>query len=248
MRDVIFTMCVWGAALVVLPGCVRQAQTPEKRQEPVITGSAAARYAQGIRLLVHPDGSLNNPEEAYPWLLSAARKGFPNAQAMVGLCLQKGWGVEPNEQEAMAWYKKAARKGQSGAALQLAQSLRDSGSPDKAVEWLETALSKGRGTPEAHIMLASLKFRRHAERAAVSHLRYAALDGSAEAAYLMALCYEVGVGVPKDEQLMLGWLKNAADLGYAPAKELLSGLQQQAPKGKKTRPAGKSTPPNTPAR
>lgn len=223
MKLILTTTCVLGAALL-LTDCARM--WSHGTQPPVIIGTPAQQYAQGIRLLVHEDGSLNRPAEAYPWLLSAAQSGLPNAQAMVGLCLQQGWGVQQDAQQAREWYEKAARQGQSGAAMQLAQSFRDSGDPASAAEWLETALSKSHGSPEAHIMLASLSFRLGAERKAVQHLRCAALDGSAEAAYLMALCYEVGSGVPKDEQLMNGWLRTAADRDYAPAKEMLQKMHK----------------------
>lgn len=215
MKRQLASTCIYGLALL-LSSCAGQ-RTPA----PIITGSPAEQYARGIRLLVREDGTLNRPKEAYPWLLSAAKSGLPNAQAMVGLCLQQGWGVAADEMKAREWYEKAAAQGQSGAAIQLAQSFRDSGDPKQAAEWLETALAKAPGSPEAHVMLASLCFRLHAERKAVHHLRYAAVGGSAEAAYLMALCYEVGTGVPKDEKLMLGWLRLAAEQGYAPAKEML---------------------------
>lgn len=225
MNRLLLRVNAYVAAALLLSCAARK----EPQPTPVSAGSAAEQYAQGIRLLVHPDGSLNQPDQAYPWLLAAAQQGLPNAQAMLGLCTQFGWGVEPDEKAAMAWYKKAARQGQNGAAMQLARSFRNRNNSEEAVKWLEMSLAKGRGTPEAHVLMASLCFRRREEQKAVTHLRYAAMDGHAEAAYLMALCYEVGAGVPKNEQLMLGWLKSAAEMGYKPAKTLLSELQAQPP-------------------
>lgn len=221
------------AAALLLVACAVHRETSALARQAA-AGDAQAQYAYGVTLLVTEQGKLNRPRAAYPWLMKAAQQGLPNAQALVGLCLQRGWGVEPNEQQAVEWYKKAIHQGQSGAAMQLAELSASHAAPEAAGAWLEEALAKGPGTPEAHLMLATLYLRQGLPTKAVRHLRYAALDGNAEAAYRMASCYEEGVGVPRDTRLMIGWLTNAADLGYKPAKarleELLrSTLPQPAP-------------------
>lgn len=218
MKWRIVTLCACAAA--ALAAC-RTTGSSAAGAQPVITGSPAEQYAQGMRLLLHPSGALHRPEQALPWLRSAAAAGLPNAQAILGLCLQHGWGAAPDEEQARAWYMKAAEQGQSGAAVQLAKLCCRSGSPEEAAHWLELALAKGRGTPDAHVQLALLCLRSRQERKAVTHLRYAAMDGSAEAAYLMALCYAAGAGVSKNEELMLGWLRSSAELDYPPAKLML---------------------------
>lgn len=215
-------------AVLLCAGCTGVSPALRPQAAPAKPGSADSQYAQGIRLLVREDdGRLNSPEQAYPWLLSAAQQGHVNAQAMVGLCLQKGWGVADDEAAAAAWFAKAAAQGHSRAAMLLAEIFIARGQQAQATACLARALSKGRGTPEAHAMLASLYSARGATRKAVRHLRFAALDGHAESAYLMAQHYKSGIGVPQDENLMRGWLQNAADLGYAPAKQQLADLPQQ---------------------
>lgn len=195
-------------------------------------GNARAQYAYGITLLITEEGKINRPEKAYPWLLAAAKQGLPNAQALVALCLHRGWGVEPDEKAAVEWYRKAILRGQSGAAMQLAAHPAAGASSKDVAEWLETALSQGRGTSSARLALASLYLSNKEYKKAVQQLRFAALEGNAEAAYLMAKCYEEGTGVPKDANLMRGWLQNAADMGHAPAAERLRAAD--APKAKST--------------
>lgn len=51
------------------------------------------------------------------------------------------------------------------------------------------------------------------------------MQGSGEAAFLMAICYLDGYGVPQNAALALGWLQNAADEGYTPAQEILKNAQ-----------------------
>ena len=56
---------------------------------------------------------------------------------------------------------------------------------------------------------------------AVDQIRYAAMQGSPQAACLMFLCFYDGFGVRRNRQLALGWLQNAADFGSADAKNIL---------------------------
>lgn len=221
MRTLTVGLCLPLALLAA--GC----RTPKlsEVERMAANGDAEAQYACGITLLVNRTGRIYRPEKAYPWLLAAAKQGLPKAQAVVALCLERGWGVQADAKAAEAWYKRAVERGQSGAAMQLASNPRTAATPKEAAHWLETAMAHGRATPEARLMLASLYLKQGMQREAVQQLRFAALDGSAEAAYVMSLCYESGVGVPRDERLMRGWLKNAADMGYKPAKARLREMR-----------------------
>lgn len=213
-------MCRYASALAAV--LALSACTAARKPVPAPPGrepDAGLLYAQGLRLLVSDGGSIDEPSRAYPWLLAAAERGNPRAQAAVGICLQRGWGVERDERKAVSWYRKAAQQGQSGAAIELALLAGKHGSEDEAMHWLKTALASGWGLPEAHLMLASLYLHKHMYREAVQHLRYAAMDGSGEAAYLMSLCYAGGCGVPKNEELARGWLSIATEAGYDPSAQ-----------------------------
>ena len=85
-----------------------------------------------------------------------------------------------------------------------------------AVQWLELAATCGTTAPEAHMLLAMLYKKHGRARDMAFQLRAAAIGGSGEAAWLLAECYERGVGLPKDPYLSIGWRRVSAELGYAP--------------------------------
>ena len=45
------------------------------------------------------------------WFERSARKGFVDAEFMMGHMHQNGWGVKPDGYRALSWYKRAAKKG-----------------------------------------------------------------------------------------------------------------------------------------
>lgn len=55
-------------------------------------------------------------------------------------------------------------------------------------------------------------------KAAAMSFSLAALDGNAEAQYMLAECYELGEGVEEDENESVRWLRKAAEQGYAKAQ------------------------------
>ena len=180
-------------------------------------GGAAADFDRGMKLLITRRGRLHRPQQAFPWLLKAAQAGYPQAQAVLGSCLLRGWGVKADRAAARVWYERAAGSGLSGAAMELAMMAWEERDARATEQWLEKALAKGRGRPEAQLLLASFHIRGKRWRPAVRHLRYAALAGSGMGAYMMHQCYTRGLGVPRDAGLALGWLRSAAELRFKPA-------------------------------
>ena len=53
------------------------------------------------------------------WYKKAAEQGHAQAQARIGRCYARGWGVERNIREAMKWYLKAAAQGSKEAIEEL---------------------------------------------------------------------------------------------------------------------------------
>jgi TPR repeat protein len=78
----------------------------------------------------------------------------------------------------------------------------------------------------AQLILARMHLNGTAKNASVAegirYLRYAAMQGDGEACLMLSTCYATGKGVPKNEELMMGWLMNAAEAGNQTAVELLS--------------------------
>lgn len=60
-------------------------------------------------------------DNAYTYFLAAARRGFPVAQYLTGMCLLRGLGIEAKRDEAIQWLQQAARNGNREAAMALEQ-------------------------------------------------------------------------------------------------------------------------------
>ena len=61
--------------------------------------------------LYRGDGIPKNLEESFKWSLKAAEQGEPEIQNHIGLCYEKGWGVDINSLKAKEWFEKAANSG-----------------------------------------------------------------------------------------------------------------------------------------
>ncbi len=212
----------WVAAL--LPACRHNRELAAR----AAAGDAAAQYEYGRRLLTGQHGLSEDPEKAYAWLSAAAEQGNDRAEAMLGLCHERGLGVDADVEEARRWYMKSAEQGNANACRVLVQLAVQEGDIHEAGRWL-TPLAE-RGSEAAQLLLGKLYLggllgeRREAQ--AVRYLRFAAMQGNGDACLLMGACYANGTGVPKDEALMLGWLNNAADCGNEQAAAMLETMQK----------------------
>ncbi len=192
-------------------------------KELAYSGNPAAQYELGRRMLIGVKGMPEAPATAVPWLRLSANGGDNRAMTALGLCYERGLGVELSLDSAREWYKRGARSGNSNACLALVQLETRAGNLPAAARWLEP-LAEG-GSVDAQLLCGKLCLSGHAgkgkESTAVRYLRFAAMQGNAEACLLMSSCYAAGVGVPKNEGLMLGWLENAAAAGDEKAKKML---------------------------
>lgn len=217
-------------ALLLLPillgGCYHNARLAEMAAE----GDADAQYEYGRRLLTGQKGMPESPDKAIPWLRKSAAQGDDSAMAALGLCYERGLGVDASYRAARRWYEKAITAGNEDACLALLQMEVRAGHTDQAVRWLRNRADSG-GLP-AQLILGKLYFNGRlreyiSPQDAARYIRYAAMQGSAEACFMLSACYADGVGVPKDDSLMLGWLINAAELGHEDAVELLEELRKE---------------------
>lgn len=191
-------------------------------------GHAAAQYELGRRILTGTKGMPEKPEAAVSWLKLSAKGGDNRAMAALGLCHERGLGVEASADAARDWYRRAAENGNPNACMALVQMETRAGNLTGAVRWLQP-IAEGSST-EAQLLCAKLCLKGYGgtngPEKAVRYLRFAAMGGNAEACLLMSSCYASGVGVPKNEALMLGWLANAALAGDEKAQQILESAAQ----------------------
>eukprot|EP01061_Rhynchopus_euleeides_P020528 TRINITY_DN33390_c0_g2_i1.p1 TRINITY_DN33390_c0_g2~~TRINITY_DN33390_c0_g2_i1.p1 ORF type:complete len:427 (+),score=119.28 TRINITY_DN33390_c0_g2_i1:124-1404(+) len=158
-------------------------------QRGATAGNVHARYNLGYILME------SAPKESVVHFHAAAKEGYTEAQAVLGLCYQQGRGTECDINKALEWWRCAADNGHTSAqfnvGLCLLQGAAADPEPVAAVEWLRKA-------------------------AAANH---------PDATGLLASCYFNGNGVTQDRDEGFRLLKKAAELGCADAKKLLSEVQ-----------------------
>ena len=189
-----------------------------------IAGDPSAQYEYGRRLLTGQKGAIRSYKHAFRWFSKAADSREPRAMAAVGLCYERGLGVQRSIQKARKWYAAAVDEGNDNACHTLVQMEARAGNLKGALQWLER-MADDDSVP-AQLMLASMHLNGTARNASVEegirYLRCAAMQGDGEACLMLSTCYATGKGVPKNEELMLGWLVNAAEAGNQTAVDILT--------------------------
>ena len=212
------------AAIIVAALALAACHHNEQLADAAAEGNAAAQYEYGRRLLGGEKGLSANPHQAALWLTAASLRGHAKAQSLLGWCYAAGRGVEKSPAESRKWYEAAARQGSAEACLELAKtSMREHREPDAAY-WLKPLAEAGYTGPQSFLGKLLLLDQGGAipQEEAQRYLRFAAMNGDAEAAMLMAYCYAAGIGVPKNPVLMNGWLRMFAELSDPAADSLLT--------------------------
>ncbi|MBR1981846.1 MAG: sel1 repeat family protein [Akkermansia sp.] len=189
-----------------------------------VKGDAAAQYEYGRRLLTGQKGAIRSYKNAFRWFARAAEQKDSRAMAAMGLCYERGLGVQRSLRKARLWYAAAVDEGNDNACQTLVQMEARAGNLGGALQWLER-MADDDSIP-AQLMLAHMHLNGTARNASaaegIRYLRYAAMQGNGEACLMLSTCYATGKGVPKNDELMMGWLVNAAEAGNQTAVDLLN--------------------------
>lgn len=165
-----------------------------------------------------------------------AEAGDAAAQCRMGRRFMAGDGVDKDEAAGAEWYRKAAEQGYAEGQCRWGDCLQEGRGVAKdaasAETWFRAAAEQGNAAAQR----AMGKYRMAAgDRAgSVTWLRDAAIGGDAEGQYLLAVCYQKGLGTAKDPVKAKKWLQNAANNGHAKARAALNaqtsggGMQELA--------------------
>ena len=211
------------AAAMIVALALAACHHNEQLADAAAEGNAAAQYEYGRRLLGGEMGLSANPHQGALWLTAASLRGHAKAQSLLGWCYAVGRGVEQSTAESRKWYEATASQGSAVACLQLARAgLQDHREAD-AAHWLRPLAEAGFDGPQNVLgkLLLLNKGGAIPQSEAQRYLRFAAMNGDAEACMLMGYCYAKGIGVPKDPVLMNSWLRLAAQQGSAEAPGLI---------------------------
>ncbi len=123
-----------------------------------------------------------------------------------------------------------ALAGDTEAQTLIASMYEERGSHEDAVRWYSKAAKQGR--PDAQFKLGfyhaqgSGGLKKDMEEAA-NWFQKAAGKDQVGAQYNLAVCYENGLGVPKNDALALGWYRQAADRGETFAQKAVGVCFEQ---------------------
>lgn len=138
-----------------------------------------------------------------------AQQNVATAQEKLGRGYIYGEGVEVDFNLSEEWLKKSSSRGIGKATYLLAMLY------DPHSIWDDYRIESKRSRSEA---VAKEKYEE-----AFKAFTKSAINGDAESMYLLAQCYQCGIGVNRDEEEFYKWSKQAFDNGFAfAANELLS--------------------------
>jgi TPR repeat protein len=161
----------------------------------------------------------DNPREAARVILTAAKAGSPDAQAMLGQILLEGRGIAQDARLALTWFTIAADQGHT-MALNMVGRCREHGwgceqdahaaaeayrqAAEQGLDWgmynYANLLATGRGVTRDEYN-AFLLYRRAAEL------------GHAKSMNLVGRFYEEGIVITRDTLVALDWYKRSAEAG-----------------------------------
>ena len=159
-----------------------------------------------------------------------AQSGDRDACYEYGHRLLVGKNIRKDQKEALKWLQSAADDGDIRAAAALgacyAHGLGVAPNVELARRWYTIAAEGGHRHAQLDLANHFMKVKPQDPRQAVTYIRYAAMDGSADAAFLMSIFFAEGYGVPAHDGIAIGWLINAAELGHEKAREIIRDIHR----------------------
>ena len=205
-------------------GAVDALQRAAERSYPIAENMVGMLYQQQ-----------RQPEQAAQWVRRSADHGYLPAQMLLGALYHQGMGVPQDAVQAVAWYRKAADAGYPLAQVALAQLYhKGDGVPQddaQALAWNHKAAAANypggqSGVGDAYYHGWGVQ---QDAKQAFAWYRKAGDQGYPPALAALGVMYHNGEGgAPKDDAKALDYLKQAAELGFAPAQPLVAALQQSA--------------------
>ena len=149
------------------------------------------------------------------------------AQAVLGDCYLKGFGVEQSLEKAVALLRAPAESGEAQAQASLAACYIALEKPvDECLYWLQLAADQGHSKANLTLgkIYASGSFGEQSNEKAFYYFSNAAEIGNADAQYHLAICYDNALGVEQSEAQALAWYEKAATNGHLNAQTTLGQI------------------------
>ena len=220
---------LWRNAFLIATLVYSQPILASDREESLNAGLAALKrehYATALR----------------SWM-PLAEAGDPEAQANVGYMYEEGLGVSQQFDAAVSWYEKAAASGSMQANHNLGMIYAEGrGKPQswvRALRYFEVAASD---IPASRYMIGYTFFQGEGNvqnrPRAFREFMDAALDGYADAQYMIAFMYLDGSGIPKQPMQAYVWASLAHENDQSQAAELVDAASNRMSSGQTMRADG----------
>lgn len=219
----------WRKAFVIVTLICSQPLLASDREERLNAGLAALKrehYATALR----------------SWL-PLAEAGDPEAQANVGYMYEEGLGVSQQLDIAVGWYEKAAASGSMQASHNLGMIFAEGrGAPQSWVRALRYFEEAANDIPASRYMIGYTYFQGEGNiqnrPRAFREFMDAALDGYADAQYMIAFMYLDGSGIPKQPIQAYVWASLAHNNDQIQAAELIDAAGNRISSGQAMRADG----------
>ena len=219
----------WRKAFVIVTLICSQPLLASDREERLTAGLAALKrehYATALR----------------SWL-PLAEAGDPEAQANVGYMYEEGLGVSQQLDVAVGWYEKAAASGSMQANHNLGMIFAEGrGTPQSWVRALRYFEEAANDIPASRYMIGYTYFQGEGNiqnrPRAFREFMDAALDGYADAQYMIAFMYLDGSGIPKQPIQAYVWASLAHNNDQIQAAELIDAAGNRISSGQAMRADG----------
>lgn len=223
------TKARWRKAFVIVTLICSQPLLASDREERLNAGLAALKrehYATALR----------------SWL-PLAEAGDPEAQANVGYMYEEGLGVSQQLDVAVGWYEKAAASGSMQANHNLGMIFAEGrGTPQSWVRALRYFEEAANDIPASRYMIGYTYFQGEGNiqnrPRAFREFMDAALDGYADAQYMIAFMYLDGSGIPKQPIQAYVWASLAHNNDQIQAAELIDAAGNRISSGQAMRADG----------
>lgn len=189
-------------------------------------GSPHAQYNLGL-LYGEGQGTPKNSATAEKWLRAAASQGFEMAQYSLGSLLYKG-----HQREARQWFLRAAIQAHPKAQYNLGVMLEHGeGGPRniyQAVSWYRRAADLGELDAAYNCAVLLEDLQKHEE--SFRFFLRVANQGDSRAEMAVGGAYLYGIGVPKDSDEAVRWLRKADEHGNLDATYQLGSYYRRCKK------------------
>uniref|UniRef100_A0A8C4SBW5 Death ligand signal enhancer n=1 Tax=Erpetoichthys calabaricus TaxID=27687 RepID=A0A8C4SBW5_ERPCA len=172
-------------------------------------------------------------QAAFSCFRMAASQGYSKAQFNVGVCYEKGKGVQKNIEKAALYFKWAAASGHIQAQYRYAKYILNSKhlmqaeDVQEAISLLKQAAESGLKEAQAYLGVLYAQEPHVDKRKAVGYLMLAAQKGDSQSLLNLGQCYKNGFGVKKCNATAIELYQQAAEAGNPHAVQILHDIYQK---------------------